>query len=101
MYFNYGVQFNYILYIGLPSTTFPGLCRDKNDDSKFAKGGYTEGVSVFQCYDSCKIRHDCVAFAYSFEDPFDCELQVDGPYTHGSGDSDYTCYVIQGKNYSF
>ena len=94
------MKFNFTLYIGLPSANFPGFCQDKNNDYKYGNGGYTIGVSVFQCYASCKIRPDCVAFWYRVSRRY-CNLYVDGPYTHGSGVYGYTCYIMQGKIYSF
>ena len=100
MYFHYNIKFNYTLYIGFPSTHFSGYCQDKNDSKKWLNGGYTSGFSVFQCYDSCKIRHDCVAFTYG-NSRRACVLYVDGPYTHGSGYSGVTCYIMQGKNLFF
>ena len=96
MYFNCGIKFNFTIYIGLPSTNFSGLCQDKNNGYTDAKVGFTSGVSVFQCHDSCKIRHDCVAFNYG-NPGGSCHLMQDGPYNHGSGVSTYTCYIMQGK----
>ena len=102
MFFNYDIEFNYTLYIGLPSTKFTGSCRDKN--GVFTVISKTRRVSVFECYDSCKIREDCVAFRYKTSVRgviSTCNLMVNGPYTHGTGTSGYTCYIMPSKIYSY
>ena len=85
----------------MPSIRFTGVCRYKDDDSQKISGNEAPSVdSPEECHEKCKGEWDCVAF--SFKDsthypyfPY-CYLYAKGPYTHGSGDSSYTCYVMQG-----
>ena len=85
----------------MPSIRFTGVCRYKDDDSQKISGNEAPSVdSPEECHEKCKGEWDCVAFSFNEFTNF-CYLYAEGPYTHGDGDSSYTCYVMQSTNYDF
>ena len=85
-------------YTGLPFANFPGKCRDKNNNYHPENGASHNDTTVWQCYNWCKARGDCIAFSFdTYYTIFNCYLYAKGPYgpyTHGNGAADTTCYII-------
>ena len=70
-----------------------GVCRYGNNSYDYIR---TANVSsVHECMEDCKSTNGCVAYAYSSTRDF-CGLYRGGPYTYGSGDTSYMCYVVTG-----
>ena len=77
---------------------FNGFCR-------FGSGGRdlinTTDANTFQdCYNECKIKNGCTAFAYtdSGDPTMACDLYRRGHYTEGSGKASTTCYIMPKSN---
>ena len=72
-------------------TTFIGECRDANGNNDVQSWSY--GHSIGTCRKKCMKTHGCVAVSYNKTDK-SCGLCRGGPYTHGTGDIFFRCYLI-------
>ena len=86
------------LYLCIARVTYDGWCRNGVDSETFSGGTGTDENSVTKCKRKCYRNMECVAFSY--ETPkdsswFNCKLYKGGPYTHGNGRRNTTCYILQ------
>ena len=84
-----------MIYTGLLSTEIPGNCLDKNTDN-YPIGARHYDTSLSQCHNLCTAGDDCIAYTFDISDR-SCRLYAmgpNGPYTHGSGIADRTCYIM-------
>ena len=99
MYYERSFKCICISYIGpststhLPPTNFSGSCRDEND-GKTHLGDKILEINELHCYDMCKQVNGCAAFRYKTSTR-ECRFYKHGPYMHGTGSVDYTCYIVQ------
>ena len=68
-----------------------GLCRYGLDEFKFTESELT--TSDIKCHEACQTTDGCTAFSFKTSDGY-CAKYHGGPYTYGTGDVDYRCYVI-------
>ena len=79
----------------LPNVYFSGFCRFGSGEYKF-EFFRTDTASAVECYEQCRLKGDCVAFAYVEDQKTDCYLYRGGTYTYGTDSKDATCYIMPG-----
>ena len=88
------------MYLYLDMVTYAGWCTYGKDKRNWIEPVTANNVS--KCKQECLDTTGCVAFSYANETTYNCILYEDGPYTHGNGKSETTCYIIpKGKLASF
>ena len=90
----------------MPSIRFIGTCLNKDDDYDLISENERPSVnSPEECHQKCHGESDCVAFRVEkpslLRSSHGCILFAKGPYTHGNGDGDMTCYAMSGEIYCF
>ena len=76
-----------------PNGSYNGFCRFGSGRKNWIFD--LDTANAMECYEQCKLRGDCVAFAYNLNFAGnDCDLYRGGPYTYGNGRKDTTCYVM-------
>ena len=70
-----------------------GWCRYGNNDTDWMQELVVADVDA--CRQACRSQQDCTAYSWEEGDSTSpCDLYRGGPYTHGNGRANTTCYIL-------